>query len=174
MSLEEVIVTLGDAQILGRGDLGLGTVFRAELVVAAVSAHELAHADPEETAGNRERQPAEKAPASTVPVQRPHDWFASEVADGCSDPSRRTVELSRGRDGLRASELGDLLDVSPETVSRWENSHRAAERSVWNTLADLVSDKLRGTRTTLDRLTAHKPHIPKRPVRLRLGMASVK
>jgi transcriptional regulator with XRE-family HTH domain len=80
-----------------------------------------------------------------------------------------TFKFIRKALGLRASELGDLLDVSPETVSRWENSHRAAERSVWNTLADLVSDKLHGTKTTLDRLTAPAPRIPKQPVRLRLG-----
>jgi len=76
--------------------------------------------------------------------------------------------------GLRAADLGDLLGVSAETVSRWENSHRAAERSVWNTLADLVSDKLHGTRTTLDRLTAPRPRIPKQPVRLRLAAAGAK
>lgn len=80
-----------------------------------------------------------------------------------------TLKFVRKALGLRASELGDLLDVSPETISRWENGHRAAERSVWNTLADLVADKLRGTRTTLDRLAAPEPRIPREPVRLRLA-----
>ena len=85
-----------------------------------------------------------------------------------------TLKFVRKALGLRASELGDLLDVSPETVSRWENSHRAAERSVWNTLADLVADKLKGTRTTLDRLAAPEPRIPKEPVRLNLAAASAR
>jgi DNA-binding XRE family transcriptional regulator len=85
-----------------------------------------------------------------------------------------TFKFIRKALGLRASELGDLLDVSPETISRWENSHRAAERSVWNTLADLVSDKLHGKKTTLDRLTAPKARVPKQPVRLRLGLAGAK
>lgn len=97
---------------------------------------------------------------------------AEAMARGLRDGG--TLKFIRKALGLRASELGDLLDVSPETISRWENSHRAAERSVWNTLADLVADELHGTRTTLDRLTAPKPRIPKQPVRLRLGLAGAK
>jgi DNA-binding XRE family transcriptional regulator len=85
-----------------------------------------------------------------------------------------TFKFIRKALGLLASELGDLLDVSPETISRWENSHRPAERSVWNTLADLVDDKLHGKNTTLDRLTAPKAGVPKQPVRLRLGLAGAK
>ncbi len=50
----------------------------------------------------------------------------------------------------------------------------AAERSVWNTLADLVADRLGGTNTTLSRLTVPRPRIPKQAVRLRLGMAGAK
>lgn len=91
---------------------------------------------------------------------------AEAMARGLRDGG--TFRFIRKALGLRAAELGDLLDVSAETISRWENSHRAAERSVWNTLADLVADKLQGTRTTLDRLAAPKPRIPKEPVRLRL------
>ncbi len=85
-----------------------------------------------------------------------------------------TFKFIRKALGLRAADLGNLLDVSPETISRWENSHRAAERSVWNTLADLVSDKLHGKKTTLDRLTAPEPRIPKQPVRLKLAMEGAK
>jgi len=86
-----------------------------------------------------------------------------------------TLKFVRKALGLRAAELGQLLDVSAETVSRWENGHRAAERSVWNTLADLVTDKLAGTTTTLDRLRAlAEPRLPKQPVRLKLGLAGAK
>jgi DNA-binding XRE family transcriptional regulator len=82
----------------------------------------------------------------------------------------QTLKFVRKALGLRAAELGELLDVSAETVSRWENGHREAERSVWNALADLVADKLAGTTTTLERLRAHgSPRVPKRPVRLRLA-----
>jgi DNA-binding XRE family transcriptional regulator len=84
----------------------------------------------------------------------------------------QTLKFVRKTLGLRAAELGELLGVSAETVSRWENGHREAERSVWNALADLVADKLAGTTTTLERLRAHgSPRVPKRPVRLRLARA---
>lgn len=83
-----------------------------------------------------------------------------------------TLKFVRKALGLRAVELGELLDVSTETVSRWENGHRAAERSVWNTLADLVADRLAGTTTTLERLQAlAEPRLPKQPVRLKLRLA---
>lgn len=95
------------------------------------------------------------------------------VARGLRDGP--TLKFVRKTLGLRAANLGELLDVSAETVSRWENGHRAAERSVWNTLADLVSDRLAGTTTTLDRLRAFgEPRLPRQPVRLKLGLAGAK
>jgi DNA-binding XRE family transcriptional regulator len=97
---------------------------------------------------------------------------AEAMARGLRDGG--TFKFIRKALGMRASELGSLLDVSPETISRWENGHRAAERSVWNTLADLVSDKLHGTNTTLTRLTIPKARIPKQVIRLTLGMAGAK
>jgi DNA-binding XRE family transcriptional regulator len=97
---------------------------------------------------------------------------AEALARGLRDGG--TFKFIRKALGMRAAELGDLLDVSPETVSRWENGHRAAERSVWNTLADLVADRLEGTDTTLARLKAPKARIPKQPIRLRLAAAGAK
>ena len=93
---------------------------------------------------------------------------AEAIARGLRDGG--TLKFVRKALGLRAVELGDLLDVSAETVSRWENGHRRAERSVWNTLADLVADKLGGRTVTLSRLRAlAKPRIPSQPVRLKLA-----
>ncbi len=97
---------------------------------------------------------------------------AEAMARGLRDGG--TFKFIRKALGLRAADLAKLLDVSAETISRWENSHRAAERSVWNTLADLVSDRLQGTKTTLDRLTAPKARIPRQPVRLALRAAGAK
>lgn len=97
---------------------------------------------------------------------------AEAMARGLRDGG--TFKFIRKALGMRAAELGSLLDVSPETISRWENGHRAAERSVWNTLADLVADKLKGTDTTLTRLKAPKGRIPKQAIRLSLGMAGAK
>ena len=97
---------------------------------------------------------------------------AEAMARGLRDGG--TFKFIRKALGMRASELGSLLDVSPETISRWENGHRAAERAVWNTLADLVTDKLQGSDTTLTRLKAQKARIPKKAIRLSLGMAGAK
>ncbi len=95
---------------------------------------------------------------------------AEALARGFRDG--KTLKFVRKALGLRATELGELLGVSAETVSRWENGHRAAERSVWNASADMVADKLAGTTTTLERLRTHgAPRIPKRPVQLRLAAA---
>ncbi len=86
-----------------------------------------------------------------------------------------TLKFIRKALGLRATELGELLEVSAETVSRWENGHRIAERSVWNTLADLVADELAGVTTTRDRLRGFaEPRVPKTPVRLALSGAGAK
>ncbi len=98
---------------------------------------------------------------------------AEAIARGLRDGA--TLKFVRKALGLRAVDLGELLDVSAETVSRWENGHRSAERSVWNTLADLVRDKLGGSTITLERLKAlAKPRIPRQPVRLRLDLAGAR
>lgn len=66
--------------------------------------------------------------------------------------------------GLQAAELGELLDASVETVSRWENGKRDIPRSALAVLATLVEDAA-GMRTdTATKLrTLGKPRrIPKR------------
>ena len=74
--------------------------------------------------------------------------------------------------GLKATELADLLGVTPETVSRWENGHNEADRAVWATLDLLVDDHYAGRANTLDRLRGlAEARIPKRPVPLTLARA---
>ncbi len=72
--------------------------------------------------------------------------------------------------GLRAAELADLLNVTEGTVSRWENDHAPVDRAAWATLAAVVTEKLAGESSTLDRLRASKaPRTVAGPVRLRLA-----
>lgn len=74
--------------------------------------------------------------------------------------------------GLTAPALADLLDVSEGTVSRWENDHAPVDRAAWAALAAVVTEKLAGQTTTLDRLRASKaPRSVAGPVRLRLAHA---
>ncbi len=81
-----------------------------------------------------------------------------------------TLNWARRALGLRAADLADLLDVAPETVSRWENGHRSADRSVWNTLADLLANAVDGKTETLD-LLRQKARLPKAPLRVVLRPA---
>jgi YgiT-type zinc finger domain-containing protein len=52
---------------------------------------------------------------------------------------------------LPAHAFADMLDVDPSTVSRWENG-APFDRATWNTLCDLVLDKIEERTTTRDRL----------------------
>lgn len=81
-----------------------------------------------------------------------------------------TLNWARRALGLRATDLADLLDVAPETVSRWENGHRSADRSVWNTMADLLANAVEGNTATLD-LLRQKVKLPKAPLHVVLRPA---
>lgn len=56
--------------------------------------------------------------------------------------------------GLRAAELAELLDLSPETLSRWENAQRPVDRASWVALSVLVLERQEGREATLERLRA--------------------
>lgn len=56
--------------------------------------------------------------------------------------------------GLRGTDLADLLDVAPETVSRWETDKRAVHRGAYALVASLVRDRIEGRESTLDALQA--------------------
>lgn len=62
--------------------------------------------------------------------------------------------------GMKAADLAELLDVTPETVSRWENAKQAIERRAAALLSSMVLDKLEGRTSTLDRLKALKEPSP--------------
>lgn len=56
--------------------------------------------------------------------------------------------------GMRAADLAKLLDVEPETFSRWENEHAPVPRVEWATVAAMVLERHHGEHGTLDRLRA--------------------
>ena len=64
--------------------------------------------------------------------------------------------------GMRAADLAELLSVTPETVSRWENDKNEVDLAAFTTLGSLIVDKLEGRTTTLDSLRAvHERTKPK-------------
>jgi putative transcriptional regulator len=56
--------------------------------------------------------------------------------------------------GVRAVELAEWLDVTPETVSRWEHGRQPIDRGAAAILSAMVLDRLEDRTTTLDRLKA--------------------
>jgi DNA-binding transcriptional regulator YiaG len=69
-------------------------------------------------------QRAELAIASALAQEGP--------VDGAS------FQFMRGALGISARALSVLLDVSAETISRWENGVRDVDRAAWFALGDLV------------------------------------
>lgn len=56
--------------------------------------------------------------------------------------------------GLRAIELAELLELTPEHVSRMENGRASADRRTVALLAAMVEDKAAGATRTVDQLRA--------------------
>lgn len=74
--------------------------------------------------------------------------------------------------GFRGVDLAALLDVTPETISRWENGALPVERRAFALLGDLVAERLEGREATMARLRALRepPELPRRG-RVRLDVA---
>jgi YgiT-type zinc finger domain-containing protein len=75
---------------------------------------------------------------------------ARHIASGGPGGQHEFSHLRRFLD-LPAHEFADMLDVDTSTVSRWENG-APFDRATWNTLCDLVIDKIEERTTTHDRL----------------------
>ena len=56
----------------------------------------------------------------------------------------RAFQFMRRALGMRAVDLAELLDVAPETISRWEAGARDVDRAAWTALASLVLDRAEG------------------------------
>ncbi len=71
---------------------------------------------------------------------------------GAATPN--TFRFMRKAVGLGAGELAELLDVTRETVSRWENGKQPLERRALAIVGGLVLDRIDGKTQTADRLRA--------------------
>jgi putative zinc finger/helix-turn-helix YgiT family protein len=83
--------------------------------------------------------------------------------------SGETFRFMRKSIGMRAADLAELLDVTPETVSRWETGKLDVARAAWATLADVVVEHAEGASRMLDRLrTLREPKKLAKALRLEL------
>jgi putative zinc finger/helix-turn-helix YgiT family protein len=83
------------------------------------------------------------------------------------EASAEAFSFMRRALGVKAVELAELLDVTPETVSRWEHGRQPIDRGAAALLSTMVVDRLEGRTTALDRLkTLLKPEPLPRLVRL--------
>lgn len=80
-----------------------------------------------------------------------------------------TFRFMRKSIGMRAADLAELLDVTPETISRWETGKLDVARAAWSTLADVVVERAEGRTRMLDRLRAiQEPKKLAKAVRIKL------
>lgn len=70
------------------------------------------------------------------------------------EASAEALRFMRKALALKASEIAELLDVTRETVSRWEHGQQPVERRAAALLSAMVRDKLDGRTSTLDSLRA--------------------
>ncbi|HEY3451051.1 MAG TPA: helix-turn-helix domain-containing protein [Myxococcales bacterium] len=68
--------------------------------------------------------------------------------------SGETFQFLRKFLGMRGADLAELLDVAPETLSRWETGQRPVDRASWLALSVMVLEHLEGKTATLDRIKA--------------------
>jgi hypothetical protein len=54
--------------------------------------------------------------------------------------------------------VADLLGVTPETMSRWENGQRPVDRAAWLTLGSVVLEQASRRPETLERLRELRVH----------------
>jgi|ERR1700682_1904171 len=77
------------------------------------------------------------------------------------------MRFMRSALGLRAVELAELLDLTPETISRVENAKMPPDKRSVALLAAMLEDKAVGVTRTIDQLRAiARPHKLKGTVRL--------
>ena len=99
--------------------------------------------------------------------------FDLAVASWLSSHGHRSPDafrFTRKALGLRATDLAELVQVTPETISHWENGHRAIDVGVLALLGELVCDRIEGRDGTLNRLRALRGPVkaPRSAIRIAL------
>ncbi len=84
-------------------------------------------------------------------VSRIELQIARELAEA-GERSGEAFRFMRKAAGVPGKELAELFDVTPETVSRWENGKTPVERRALALLTAIVSDAQGGTPSTIERL----------------------
>lgn len=79
------------------------------------------------------------------------------------------VRWIRKAAGIRAVDLAELLGVTPETVSRWENDKHPIDRAAWAALAAIAVEGTDGVTAVRLRSAAAPKRLPKV---VRLGSAA--
>ena len=71
---------------------------------------------------------------------------------------------------MRALDVAELLGITPETISRWENEQRSVDRAAWIALGSIVLERARQSTSTLERLrTFAKPAVTAKSIRIVLA-----
>lgn len=71
-----------------------------------------------------------------------------------ASPSGETLRFLRKALGLRGVALASLLQVTAETLSRWERGQRGVDANAWITVGSLVLEKSGRPTATYERLSA--------------------
>jgi putative zinc finger/helix-turn-helix YgiT family protein len=79
--------------------------------------------------------------------------IARELAQSGTS-SGESFRFMRKALGFTAVDLGDLLGVAAETISRWETGQRDVDRGALVTVGSLVLDRIEGRTATIARLRA--------------------
>lgn len=87
--------------------------------------------------------------------------------------SAEALRFMRKSTGMLGKEFAALLDVRPETVSRWEQGKRRIDRATYAIIRQLIWDRLLGKSTTADYLRSlHRPRRLPKKITIRLDRAA--
>lgn len=81
------------------------------------------------------------------------------------------LKFMRKVTGLNGKDFAELLEVRPETVSRWEKNKRPIDRATYAIIRQLIFDRLHGTTTMADFLRSlRKPKRLPRRVKVKVDL----